>query len=266
MPEAFITDFVEAYICQGLKPIPLHHCSKRPIGVGWNKDWSPEQCRLGFDENPGANIGILLGDVIDVEGDDAAANDTLQRLIGDYRHPTWRSAKSVHHLFLSPDPDLTRTVYQNIEFRGQGHQSVVPPSFVNETGARYEWLKGTSFPVPPMPDLLCRYYEALPKKRKKKDQVEREPVKFSINHRSSVDPAEQYLSKHKRFRHDAKAGRQKLWCGECGEICFIHKKRFFLEIDIFRFIGMKWTCNECRTHDFKEWMKEECRKQRRQRK
>jgi len=260
--EAFIADFVEAYIGQGLKPIPLHRSSKRPIGMGWNKDWSVERCREGFYVYPGANIGILLGDVVDVEGDDEEANATLQKLIGDYPHPTWRSSKSQHHLFLSPDPDLTRIVYQNIEFRGNGHQSVVPPSFVCETGATYQWLRGTKFPVPAMPGPLRDYYDNLPKKRKK---AKREAVvpKFSVNHRSSVDPVEAYLAKHYRFNEDAKPGRKKLWCGQCGEICFIHKKRLYLELDIFRYIGMKWTCNECRSSEFKEWMKEECRKLRR---
>jgi hypothetical protein len=263
MPQAFIAEFVDAYINQGLKPIPLQQWSKRPIGLGWNKDWSPERCRADFDKFPGANIGILLGDVVDVEGDDAEANNLLNGLIGDYRHPTWRSSKSVHHLFLSPDPDLTRIVYQNVEFRGHGHQSVVPPSFVHKTKAKYEWLKETSFPVPAMPEPLLQYYKALPRKRNKKAQEEIEPVKFSVNHRSSVDPVEQYTSKHRKWRYDAKPGRQKLWCGQCGDICFVHKKRFYLEIDIFRYIGLRWICNECRTSDFKEWMKEECRKQRR---
>lgn len=257
--QTFIADFVEAYINQGLKPIPLHHSSKRPIGAGWNQEWSADRCREGFYVYPNANIGILLGDVVDVEGDDEFANDLLTSLIGTYPHPTWRSSKSVHHLFQSPDPDLTRIVYKNIEFRGRGHQSVVPPSFVAETGARYQWLNTTKFPVPAMPEPLLDYYQNLPRKQQKKRPEKKEPV-FGPNHRSSVDPAQQYLAKHYKFKYDVKPGHKKLWCADCGEICFIHKKRLHLEMDVLRFLGLKWTCNECRTHEFKEWLRDECRK------
>jgi hypothetical protein len=118
----------DALTKRGLKIIPLRENSKVPLCKAWNSDWDREVVRDKICQFPDANLGILLGDVVDVEGDSEDANRTILDLIGDYPHPCYFSTKSIHHLFLNPDPNLAHFRFKEIEFRGHGHQSVIPPS------------------------------------------------------------------------------------------------------------------------------------------
>lgn len=255
----FTEDFVEAYVNIGLFPIPCYHASKRPMNVGWNDGWSVENCLAAFRQFPGANVGILLGDIVDVEGDTPEANMFLNDLLKDHPHPQWTSAKSVHHLFLNPDPTLTRRVFQDVEFRGHRHQSIVPPS-LHDSGIRYQWCEVTEFPVPPMPSSLLEFFESIPKKFRNTQGKKPEEVVFSCNHRSARPGDEQYLSKHLKWSYDLKPGHTKLWCNDCHQLCYIHKKRLILEMDVFHFIKQHWTCHECRSSDLKNYIKKECKR------
>jgi hypothetical protein len=99
----------DALTKRGLKIIPLRENSKVPLCKAWNSDWDREVVRDKICQFPDANLGILLGDVVDVEGDSEDANRTILDLIGDYPHPCYFSTKSIHHLFLNPDPNLPHT-------------------------------------------------------------------------------------------------------------------------------------------------------------
>lgn len=141
----------DALTKRGLQVIPLWANTKIPRMDGWtNMVWDRQQMRDLFCRYPSSNLGLLLGNIIDVEGDSPQANEIVSQMIGDYPHPSYVSTKSVHHLFLSPDPKLRRFVFQDIEFRGFGHQSVLPR-------ANWRTARSTSGgPTSSSPFRLCR--------------------------------------------------------------------------------------------------------------
>lgn len=202
-------------VSQGLQVIPLWKNTKIPMLDEWTKRrWEQAAMRRRLERSPDANLGLLLGDIIDVEGDSPEANAIVTRLIGDYPHPCYKSTKSIHHLFLTPDPTLRRVVFQDIEFRGFGHQSVLPPSVIDDV--RYQWLDNFKFPVPPMPDRLLSFYRKITTKKSR-----------------------------------LKPGHMKIACATCRESQFLHKKRFNLELMAFKERQLRWSCQECRTIDLR---------------
>ena len=224
---ATLNNFFDLYVQLGLKPIAIFKDSKCPIGINWNKNWSIEKWKPYFNSTD-YNMGILLGDIIDVEADTEEANDLLLRMIDDAPHPMFRSSKSIHHLFLTPDNSLTRSVYEGIEFRGHLHQSVMPPS-VHTDGSHYKWLSKSQFPIPSVPEELLRYYFFHKKQNKPKRPA---PVKRRLK------------KQHKRTE-----------CRICKNKFYIHTKRLILEVKAFREYNLPWMCHKCREFD----MRESCR-------
>ena len=208
-----VIDHFDALTGQGLKIIPLRNNSKIPLCKGWLRHWDQQKSREKLKIFPYSNIGLLLGEIIDVEGDSTQANQIIDNLIGDYPHPTYSSTKSHHHLFVSPDISLRIFKVGAIEFRGYGHQSVLPPS--NHNGIVYKWLKRFKFPVPEMPKPLLDFY-----------------------------------IKHKLWKR-IKPNHLSVKCGECNKNCFLHKKRFDLELQVFRILESKWLCRNCRPLDIR---------------
>lgn len=204
----------------GLQVIPLWENSKIPMCKGWTT-WNKLQCREVIQRYPEANIGMLLGNIVDVEGDSQSANDTISNLIGDYPHPCYMSTKSIHHLFINPDPDLQIIKFQDIEFRGYKHQSVLPPS--HHQGVHYEWIN-SCFPIPEMPVRLSNFY------RKIRDKT--------LN---------------KKAKH---IGCMSVYCANCSKKSFIHKTRFNLELESFKKVQMKWECRKCRIIDIRSICKD----------
>ena len=217
--------FFDKYVALGLKPIAVFKDSKKPACQGWNEDWSIERWREYFltDEY---NMGILLGDIVDVEGDTNEANDLLQRMIDGVPCPKFRSSKSVHYLFQNPLPDLTRKVFDGIEFRGHRHQSVVPPS-IHSDGNFYAWLEGSKFPVPPMPDELLSFY-----------------------HRNNTEKPQ--AIPRKRIRQKKNKDYSKTQCNCCQKHFMMHKKRLVLEVRSLRTLNLKWMCRSCREIDLRQ--------------
>jgi Bifunctional DNA primase/polymerase, N-terminal len=160
--------------------IVINPNSKSPVFKKWNGGYRPDWHRFFLETHNDYNIGILLGRIIDVEADDEQADKLLNSLIGNTPHPQYRSAKSTHHLFLTPNYNLTRTVIQGIEFRGYKHQSLLPPS-ISPTGLKYEWLKKSSFPVPAMPKQLRKFY----KNNERRNKLDFLPRSASRNERIS---------------------------------------------------------------------------------
>jgi hypothetical protein len=206
-----------------LEIIPLHEGSKNPIFKKWQTSYSQSNSRSYIEHHPECNLGIRLGTILDVEGDSDHANRTIIDMIGDFPHPSYSSRKSVHHLFLNPFANLTRVVFQNMEFRGKRHQSVLPPSSVSNTS--YKWLT-IDFPVPPLPNRLLLFLNRIQRNRK----------------------------------HDVKPGHLKVTCAACREICYLHKHRFALEIASFKNMGMLWTCHACRPVDMRSFCRKLNRK------
>lgn len=208
-----LLDHFDALTSRGLKVIPLRENSKVPLCRRWTQDWNREESRAKLQMFPQANIGLLLGDIVDVEGDSEQANRIVVDLIGDYPHPAYTSTKSIHHLFLTPEPTLRIFKVGDIEFRGHGHQSVLPPS--SHFGTAYKWLKSFQFPVPEMPEPLLAFYR-----------------------------------KHKLGR-SIKPGHMEVPCAQCGKKCFLHHKRFDLELEAFHLLGSRWLCQSCRPIDLR---------------
>lgn len=218
-------DFFDQYVKIGYKPVPLYRDSKVPVERDWNHNWSINRWRKYFEQGT-YNLGFLLGDIVDIEGDTEESNEFLTNLIGNVPHPTFRSHKSIHHLFINPDKDLTRLSREGIEFRGYGHQSVVPPSS-HKLGENYKWLKNTS-PIPPeMPDNVLKFYKNF------KDKFYVKPE----------------LQKKKKT---CKPGNTRTKCRLCEKCFYVNKKRLILEVRAFREIGCLWMCRGCRTHDIRE--------------
>lgn len=209
------TEIVQQFddlVSKGLQIIPVRSNSKIPMQKAWTK-WDQGLCRETLQRYPDANIGILLGDIIDVEGDSEHANNMLLDIIGKYPHPCYTSSRSVHHLFRNPDPKLRILRHQNIEFRGFRHQSVLPPS--HHQGISYSWLN-CEFPVPEMPKRLLKFYSSL-----------------------------------KGSGKCRKKGYVCVWCGNCESKHFVHHKRFSKELKIFKSLHSKWLCQKCREIDLR---------------
>lgn len=202
----------------GLKIIPLREDTKIPVCKKWNHKWNKNINREILKKFPNCNLGLLLGEIVDVEGDSEEANKTLLRIIGDYPHPTYISSKSIHHLFLTPDKSLRHFRWNEIEFRGWGHQSVLPPSKIKDTS--YKWLAASKFPIPQMPNELFGF------------------LKDKIN-------------KKKKFNR-CKPNHIKPRCINCKKFIFIHEKRFNLELGVFKILNQKWQCNKCREVDLRQ--------------
>jgi hypothetical protein len=223
-----IADLFDSYVKCGFKPLPLHKGTKIPVVSDWQTDWSVQKYRHFFVDNDQLNMGILLGDIIDVEGDDELANEVISEFVRHTPHPMFKSSKSIHHLFLSPDPTITICKVGKIEFRGHRHQSVIPPS-VHMNGVEYKWLKGSEFPAPPMPQKM---------------------VEFLYKHRKVIKRA-------KRFKPQGKkSGHASTLCTKCNAKCFIHKKRLILEVRAFATLGRKWQCQKCRDVDLRQLCRE----------
>jgi hypothetical protein len=209
-----IIEHFDALTKLGLKIIPLRVNSKAPICRNWQRKWDREEARSYFERNDNLNMGILLGNVIDIEGDSPSANGLIDALVKDKPHPVYCSSKSKHHLFLNPDPNLTIFKYRQIEFRGWRHQSVIPPSR-HYDGTIYQWHKDFFFPIPEMPPRLLQFFE----KARNIDKI--------------------------------KHGHIKAYCSICKRKRFLHRKRWNLELIGFQELGFKWSCHDCREFDMR---------------
>lgn len=207
----------DRFLSEGLKPLALYKNTKIPMLKNWNSNWNQDSNRelLKLDYT---NIGLLLGDIVDVEGDSEKANDVINDLIGNYEHPVYKSKKSFHHLFINPDPNLTLLKFDDIEFRGKNHQSVIPPSKINDVV--YEWVH-LIFPFPVMPKNLLDFY----------------------------------LSNRKKIikNNSKKPGHIEVNCSICRKKSFINKKRWNYELIAFKEIDFKllWQCRNCRKYDLR---------------
>ncbi len=215
-------EYFDIYVRYGLHVIPLYPNSKIPVWKKWNQGYDEERCRKYLLANPASNLGLLLGEFVDVESDTPEAEAMLDQLIGKYVHPHWRSHKSVHHLFLNPDPKLTSTRFLGMEFRAFKHQSALPPSLHKE-GVQYYW-KHIHFPIPAMPPALAEYY---------------------FKNR----PAYPKGSSRRKSRKLLPDGIMLTQCKTCMRKEKIHRERLRLEVRAFAELDKSWECHKCRVDD-----------------
>lgn len=210
-------DYFDLYTSKyNWKIIPVFSRSKIPVLKKWNSNYDKGWCRFYVSTHSDTNLGLLLGEIVDVEGDTPEANRILDGLLAGHEHPTYTSSKSVHHLFRSPDPDLTCLKFGGMEFRGNKHFSVLPPS-VHAGGVEYKWLAEPGDAIPDMPTGLLELYNSNKKKCQK-----------------------------------IKPGFVLQDCPCCGRKQPIHKKRLTLELQAFRHHGSVWACHGCRKIDVRE--------------
>lgn len=205
-------NWYDFYTSIGWKIVPLRPKSKIPLLKEWNKDYNSAATKTYFLDDK-YNLGLLLGEVVDIEADNPFANALLDNLVKDIDHPIYKSRKSTHHLFTCPFK-FTRKVINGIEFRGFKHQSVLPPSIVGII--EYKWISTNNFIIPSLPKPLVELYRQHDKSCKSKYWI---------------TPT----------------------CGICGRKSRpIHRKRFDLELKTFKTLNKKWICHGCRDVDIRE--------------
>ena len=191
-----------------LKVIVIRQNSKQPLCKGWNSNWNYKEVRTKLQQFPDSNLGLLLGEVIDVEGDSKEANEIINRCVSGYAHPIYQSIKSTHHLFANPDK-IRHYRWKDIEFRGYGHQSLLPPSQHQEI--MYQWIDDNNFIIPSMPPRLLEFY------------------------------------KQKRWGERQNKDFRKVWCNKCKLQFSLNKNRFNKELIQFKKDNKYWRCRTCRS-------------------
>jgi hypothetical protein len=194
------------------KITPICPDSKSPFLEKWNQTYHKEKIREYFEDNPEFNLGLILGDLVDVEADTPSANKFLDQLLIGSDHPKWSSSRSVHHLFINPDKKLTKLSIQGIEFRGRLHQSLLPPSKIKDVD--YNWINIVK--VPEMPKSLSNFY-----------------WKFVERIIRGIDNS------------------VKIQCFICGKEIKMQEKRLNLEINAFKVLNQRWQCKKCRSNDIR---------------
>lgn len=159
MPTPIVDFFDKTIDKHGWKIIAIRPRSKIPAFKKWTGPYWPDTHRNYLLDNPHANIGILLGDVLDIEADTEKSNEMAGSLIGNIPHLIYKSERSFHHLFINPFRNLKKIVWKGIEFRANAHQSILPPS-IGRNGIQYEWVDENS-PICLPPDNIIRLIKQL---------------------------------------------------------------------------------------------------------
>ena len=102
---------------------------------------------------PESNLGVRLGpssDLLDIEYDSDEGKATASELLDDTKTPSFKSKRSVHHLFAFPtELTIPKAVvhWRGLELRfgtdKAGAQSIFPPSR-HASGVNYEWIRHPS--------------------------------------------------------------------------------------------------------------------------
>jgi hypothetical protein len=133
-----VKDFVGQYLDLGLTPIPVKPHSKKPVCADWPNTDRDRAADL-FADNPGCNIGIVLGDtsggIVDVDLDDPAAVKIGPLILPKTGFWFGRASKPNSHLIcrVADAGRLERfrhptTKEMLVELRGNGHHTVFPGS------------------------------------------------------------------------------------------------------------------------------------------
>jgi len=166
-----VQEHAEMYLTQGLKPIPLHPGTKKPIGRNWREEYlhiGEGQIKLTWDTIN--NIGLLTGPpsnllVLDFESEEAfmAWNDVLlnhpdfQKLNAAERlipTPVIRTGKGYHVWYIVKDTpenlekikDIngkSKKFFNEFEIRWGEGQVVAPPS-LHPSGKFYQFVETES--------------------------------------------------------------------------------------------------------------------------
>ncbi len=175
----------------GWRLIAMQRGSKNPgslVGEGWPAKCTNDLKTIQAWADLGLNFGVLLGSlsgVIDVEYDSQEGHDLLEHACEGIETLSYRSAKSVHRIFLWDERfefEKAKVGLRGTEWRfGQNAaQSVIPPS-VHPDGPSYEWVC-TNEPIR-LPDELWSLFLGLKESHERKSARER-PVSIAPRDRT----------------------------------------------------------------------------------
>jgi hypothetical protein len=207
-------EFFDEYVFKGLMPIAVFTGTKQPAEKAWNKNWCSGHWRKFFLKD-GYEMGFLWNNgMIDVETDNEESNQFLNKLIGNVDRPIYKSHRSYHNIFLTPNKELTKVnLYgkkgEKIEIFGRRTFSMAPPSRHTEQGVYYKFINDF-WPPPPCPNgIKALYFQ-------QKKIVLKEKDKTLTN------------------------------CQDCKKSVCVHKSRLSLEMKVFLSKGLGWKCISCR--------------------
>lgn len=196
----------------GWSVIAVRPNTKIPAFRNWTQNYFPNMNYNYISKNPSANLGILLGKIIDIEADTPESEQKLNLLLSGIHHMNYRSSRGSHHLFLNPFKKFRKVVIDGIEYRGEGHHSLLPPS-TGPSGFNYKWADNSAEELTEMPEF------------------------FKKNLFKSISQAVKFETPR---------------CGICGKECKVSAVRFNLEIQALVVIKTKWACVKCRKYDLRE--------------
>lgn len=203
------------YLDFGYQPILLHQNTKVPIFYGWQNKYNHKNyCDL-LNSNKKYNIGFLLGNIVDIEGDTEEANNILNNYFLAINHPVYKSKKSFHHLFKNTHINISRIQIKNFEIRGFKHQSVVPPSNV-DSNEDYTWIEDL-IPIKELPEIPTDFIK-------------------NFNILSFVKKRKQ-LTKSKN--------KSAIWCSNCRNKFHLNGDFLILQLKKLKSLNQKWSCKSC---------------------
>ena len=150
--------------------LPISPGSKAPTYSGWPTDAKPlDNIETRFRLDPTINVGLLLGhatNIIDIEVDGPAGEESIRQLIGDIETLTFASSKGKHRLYqydarLAHLGATLRNIegLPDIEIRvgANAAQTAIPPSVTSE----FERLWLNDAPIASLPDDVIERIAAL---------------------------------------------------------------------------------------------------------
>lgn len=235
-------ELVHFWIKNGIKPIPIHEADKKPLIKNWVDGWNYSRVMKIISHHPFCNLGIGLGNIIDIEADSIVGNNILSGLFKKVPTLSFTSSRSRHYIFINPGFQFNKKDLGGIEIRAYRHLTVIPPS-IHISGERYKWTDNGSASINILPDKLYRFFES----------ASGEQLFFNKNRRYSLEELEDL---NLPYNYDLKRKHRKVQCPSCGQICYYHKKRLAKERLAFQRVNRVWVCKECREIDVRPLCKQ----------
>jgi hypothetical protein len=181
---------VARLLCERSRLVLVPHGEKGPREKDWHKNpVSLAQYDYAFaDSTWPPNVGIILGEQVDFEGDGPEAEaDLLELFDGDIPlTPSWQSLRGRHYLFLRDERLLALGIavikYKGAEIRlggAKAAQSLIPPSTTN--GFTRTWLVSpTECDPAPIPEAVVQKLLALFAEKKAVVKSEPRPASSAV--------------------------------------------------------------------------------------
>jgi hypothetical protein len=248
----------QEYTRLGLAVVPLPPGEKRPA-IKWKayQTVAPTQDEINrwWRERPDDGMAVVLGTVsnvlaIDVDGPDAHA-ELVRRLGAEPVAPKvlTGSGKPFRYqlLFRHPVGLPTRAKitpwHPELEFRGRGGLSVLPPS-VHPSGRRYRWAEGRSLEemeLPELPPLVLDALRADAKARGDRGEVDREAVTVGPDRLSEIQTSALALITKRLTAVQGAGGDKETYTAACYLV-----KDFALTVEQALPVLKTWNRSNCR--------------------